>query len=148
LPPNHVASVISFGYKHILPLDQYIYRHLNAINFNISIMTQELSKVFMRYDRFLCESHDIFAGACICCMILIDYRYLFIANLGDTVGVVIKSDEISAPIYISPIHHPVGDELERIEHGGVFTVRNERIDGMINISRAFGDRSFKMDRNS
>lgn len=80
-----------------------------------------------------------FTGSCACVVILTGYD-LFIANLGDSRAVLLNSESL---INLNYSHLPeLDEEQQRINDAG-FEIADGRIDGVINVSRAIGDFTYK-----
>lgn len=66
-------------------------------------------------------------------------RILNVANCGDSRAVLCRAGR---PVALTCQHKPVGEERDRIENSGGFVV-HERVNGILNVSRAFGDHCMK-----
>lgn len=68
---------------------------------------------------------------------------LFICNVGDSMTILLKQNNNYAPLFFTTEHKPnLETEKQRIEKSGSY-VSNNRIDGQLSVSRAFGDIEFK-----
>ena len=76
------------------------------------------------------------------CMALITPTEIFVANLGDSRWVISKGGK---PYEMSVDHKPnLSSEKKRIKAAGGF-VEDNRVKGMLNLSRSFGDHLYKSD---
>lgn len=93
------------------------------------------------------DDEDIAFGAgCTACSALITPTEIYIANAGDSRAVlaVKKSDKLSS-LELSVDHKPeLAEERQRIEKAGGF-VEDNRVKGILNLSRSLGDLEYKSD---
>lgn len=113
-----------------------------------------LMRAFANVDRDMRTGHQlqtpIVNSGCTACVCVLHEdqgrRYIFTAHLGDARAVLCRQGGIAARL-TSPSDHKATDPTEMrrvIEAGGAIV--NERVNGMLAISRAFGDFQLKMPR--
>jgi serine/threonine protein phosphatase PrpC len=95
-----------------------------------------------------CRKVDDWSGACVCASLIRD-NALYLANLGDSTAVKFQycpsssnSPQISQYVVLSKPHKPKEEE-QRIETAGGWVSDDGYLLGVLNCSRAFGDRELK-----
>ncbi len=80
---------------------------------------------------------------CTACVALVTPAEIYVANAGDSRSVLAKT---GVAINMSTDHKPdLPEERKRIEHAGGY-VEDNRVNGVINLSRSFGDLDYKMNK--
>lgn len=137
---GHQTSHASAG-----ALCDYIYVYLEGMNFDDTEDVKKYIKMaVVDYDRDLMEynyHHLRRDGSTMTMVIIINNKYLYVVNLGDSRTVFVEN---GAPIYESNDHKPYNlSERERINSlgGGV---SHGRVNGRLALSRALGDFDYKV----
>lgn len=137
---GHGGDRISNRLKTELP--EMIHDELKYVKLDdINAVKNAIVKSFEVVDNNIYNSHTGRDGStAICALVVEDVLYLI--NLGDSRGLVFEEDDI---VLASRDHKPTNDlEKKRIEDADGF-VMNGRVDGMLAVSRAFGDNTLKGD---
>jgi serine/threonine protein phosphatase PrpC len=99
-----------------------------------------LKNAFLEYDTLVSKEDFAMDTGATSCVVLITPDKIICANAGDSRGVLSKNKKV---VPLSYDHKPNGDiEKKRIEKANHF-VEDERVDGNLALSRAFGDFQFK-----
>ena len=133
----HVADVCT-NLLHI----QLAMKLYNADKNNIINIIKES---FVEFDRLMYNEGKLWG--CTCTMILIDdyNKLIYQINLGDSRSLIFVDNEIIAA---TTDHKPLNYiESERILTAGGYITTDDRIDGILNISRGFGDFYLKQKNN-
>ena len=86
-------------------------------------------------------------SGCTANVILITDEKIYTANCGDSRAAMLKTSSSRTYVELSEDHKPENErEKARIERGGGF-VKNSRVNGNLNLSRALGDFYYKRDKN-
>jgi len=102
----------------------------------------ELKKYCKNKSREGIDNIGMFAGATACCVLLTPSAVIC-ANAGDSRAVLSQS---STAVDLSIDHKPdLPAEKSRIEKAGMF-VEEQRVNGMLNLSRSLGDLEYKQNR--
>ena len=122
---------------------RYLEEHLhNAVEALPSLSSDNLKQAFADTDaklRIAAEDRTTTTGST-CSVVIIDATHIYCANTGDCRAVLCRA---SKAIPLSTDHSPeMEEETLRIEKSGSSLI-NGRIEGMLNVSRAFGDFEFK-----
>ncbi|CAJ0587544.1 unnamed protein product, partial [Mesorhabditis spiculigera] len=110
-----------------------------------------LQKAFLKFDEYLGRKEideadegisgllcDVGATACVC---LLNEEQIIVANIGDSRAVLSSGGKA---IELSEDHKPTDKiESERIQKAGAWVTGNGRVNGSLNVSRAFGDHYHK-----
>ena len=115
--------------------------HLNLIldRFFSSNIEEALRNAFAKTDKeFLATERNDGSTAIVA---VIEGNMLYIANLGDSRAVLEKNGEVEFATEDHKPNHP--KEKARIEAAGGF-VKNGRVSGRLAVSRAFGDKTYKI----
>ena len=101
-----------------------------------------LKEQFVRMDREFIGGRDSPASGSTCASFLLAGRRLFAANVGDSRVVLCRRN--GGVVEMTSDHKPTReDEAKRIKEAGGF-ILHRRVMGELAISRAFGDKSFKL----
>jgi len=114
----------------------------NNLNFFDNEIDEELKIVFAEGDSSYCRlpEHRVQAG-CTSVVALVCGEYLFVANAGDSRGVLSRNGQA---IPMSFDHKPTSKtEYTRIRQAGGFVNSVGRVNGNLNLSRAIGDLKYK-----
>lgn len=107
-----------------------------------------LQNVFIDFDRKLSETFKSPNGGSTATVAVILGTKIYLANLGDSRGIIF--DSLGQILLASQDHKPGNpDETARIEKAGGFVVnygKVSRVNGTLAVSRAFGDFSYKRDK--
>ena len=100
-----------------------------------------ITEAFTALDHQLCGTPSGISGSCATTVLVLNSR-MYCANLGDSRVVVCRGGQA---LPLSEDHKPTRpDEKERIKAAGGFVARG-RVLGCLAVSRAFGDRQFKLE---
>jgi len=103
-----------------------------------------LEEAFFAVDSELLAETDTKSGAC-ACVCAISSDSITVANVGDSRAVLGTADGAEV---LHRLHNPSEpSERARIEAWGTFVTPNGRLMGQLSVSRAFGDRDFKITRS-
>ena len=132
---NHVANYC-VEYLH-----EAIAKELISVNLkDTESVMQCIMNAFVAFDKEMYEIRMRYGSTCTA--ILIDYvnRIIYQIDLGDSRSIIFNRIE---QISVTVDHHPdIGQETERITHAGGIVLDN-RVDGSLAVSRAFGDFAYK-----
>jgi serine/threonine protein phosphatase PrpC len=112
----------------------------DTVAFKAGKYSKALYEAFMTIDLHLHKIQPRDRSGCTAVAVLIEGNQLYCANAGDSRGVLCRGGEA---VPLSYDHKPTAPvELARIEKAGGFVV-NRRVNGVLALSRAIGDFSFK-----
>lgn len=142
LGAGHVAYTIVHGYEDILPLHQELYNNLNEINFDVSRNIDVIENTFKNYDMKM-HTKQCFGGSCVCIILVIDKKYIYLVNLGDSRACIWNETGILG----KTVDHGYDneDEKKRIRNFDGFLIFG-RLFGVISTFRAFGNWELKLDK--
>lgn len=108
-------------------------------------ITKALNNGFSECDRRFLEvaSANFYDDGSTACVVMARENKLYVANVGDSRAVLLRGDEAIA---LSKDHKPnVPSELSRIQKAGGIVIHQGvwRVEGVLAVSRAFGDRRLK-----
>lgn len=134
---GHGGDVCAKYFSENLP--SVIEKELKDIKYyeNNDEIEKMLKRVFIEEDEKFCDRQDsgtTFSG------VLISKEKIFTVNLGDSRTIIIDKEKF----YSTEDHKPnLPRERERILRDGGYVSLGGRVDGIINLSRALGDKNFK-----
>ena len=125
---------------------------VNEPEFKAGNYEKALYNAFLKTDQEVLKrsESDHFNNGCTACVVLLVGKRLYTANLGDAeavLGVTKPKEKGCKPLPLSTKHNPTDEsEKKRIEEAGGQVVCG-RINGILAISRSFGDMEFKYPYN-
>jgi len=121
-------------------VNEHLRTRLMGIRPSTATIEKKLTTAFLETDTELLRQR-VRGGACTCAA-LITSELLAVANVGDTRAVICGKDGKSSLMH--KLHAPtLPEERARIEAWGSFVSPQGRVMGILAVSRAFGDVSFK-----
>ncbi len=150
LPENHMARVLSEGYKELRPLHFYLKKIIDDCSGEPNSCTNKIIQVFIDYDT-TAKILGVTEGSTATILIVnvVQGRKLaYIINVGDSRTILYTKESI--PIFATQDHNPQDSiEAARLEKlrpltDGLIQFRG-RIRGVLAVSRAFGDFDLKME---
>eukprot|EP00501_MAST-03F_sp_TOSAG23-6_P001801 GSMAST32.ASY1.ANO1.1879.1 assembled CDS len=124
---------------------QNIVKCISNAGSTIPCITKALNNGFSECDRRFLEvaSANFYDDGSTACVVMARENKLYVANVGDSRAVLLRGDEAIA---LSKDHKPnVPSELSRIQKAGGIVIHQGvwRVEGVLAVSRAFGDRRLK-----
>jgi serine/threonine protein phosphatase PrpC len=144
---GHGGAITALQLQYSLP--DFLYQNLKTIDLtDINQVKTTIKNSFVQYDQDLFDRRIIVDGAtAIVGIIIYDTTLtydIYLANLGDSRGLVIQSNKIR----LETIDHKPSDinEINRIKKSGGSVVYSDtyRVNNRLSLSRAFGDFEFKV----
>jgi len=137
--PDHVAD---YAANH---LHERLAEALTPVNLNIyDDVIEAIKQTFVRFDTEMHDSGKLYGSTCTIIMIDDDRQVVYQINLGDSRSIIFNEDGI---ISATENHDPKNTiERGRIEKAGGFVYLG-RVNGILSVSRAFGDFELKEDEN-
>jgi serine/threonine protein phosphatase PrpC len=139
---GHIAHTVINGYKSVQPLHELLYNNFNTTGWASGNMKNYIKDVFLDFDN-MCFLEGTYGGSCVVTIIVIDNRYIYVSHIGDSRAALWMNRGKSMTMIYETVDHKAFSEFERIIKSGSKVI-NGRIDGNLNISRAFGDWRFKV----
>jgi serine/threonine protein phosphatase PrpC len=136
---GHAGSIVADYIKDYLP--EKLAKMLNNVDFtNEPLIKQIITDCFIALDKKMEELWQIFKAGCTATVCLIKDNLLYVSHLGDSRAIVFNQN-----LLFETIDHDGKneDEVKRIENLGGY-VNYGRVSGVIEVTRAFGDFSFKV----
>ncbi len=131
---GHGGSQVVDALRHTLPAFLS-----SALSFGTP--TSALESAFSYADNIVVGSQPGTVGAC-AAVVIVDNEDITTANVGDVAVVLIQSS--GAPIILTTKHCKSNDEeRKRVEQSGAHWANGGRVNGVLRVSRSFGDGDFK-----
>lgn len=122
-------------------LPEKMYDALSYVDLdNEEKVVKSIKSAFLSVDDDIYHEFDGDDGSTAIVALIIKNK-LYMINLGDSRGILVDTSGINQIPVVTKDHKPK-NERERIEKAGGFVI-NGRVDGMLAVSRAFGDNSLK-----
>jgi protein phosphatase 2C family protein 2/3 len=156
LPSSHVDFFAIYDGHGGPFVARYVGQHLHNL-FDSSFKTLEgsepvektIQRTFLAVDELLLNEAGEDCGTCgsTACVVLLQHlpkRRVTCANAGDTRAVLCRGGQA---VDLSADHRPNSDSERSRIHAAGSSVSEDRVDGMLAVSRAFGDFEFKQAKN-
>lgn len=134
---DHVADYLT---KH---LHERLAERLFSTNLsNEDEMKNNIQQVFINFDRVLYVNKKHHGSTCTVVLIDDDRNKIYQINLGDSRSIIFNDKIIS----VTEDHHPMNEISRILAAGGIVSMG--RVNGVLALSRAFGDFEFKYNNKS